>query len=108
MSAEDAAWLQKVMEDYTFNDADRLKEICEEMSKDIDSKFTLVDGAPQDGQNMEYTKTLDLLDECQELVETHERNNLNLAILGGLNSIIKYILGHPDGEVRKIACNTFS
>jgi len=108
MSAEDAAWLAKAMEDYTFNDADRLKEICEQMRKDIESKFTHIDGAPQEGQNMEYAKTLELLDECQELVETHERNNLNLAILGGLNSIIQYILGHPDAEVRKIACNTFS
>jgi len=44
--------------------------------------------APQEGQNMEYARTLALLDECQELVEVHERNNLNLAILGGLNSII--------------------
>jgi len=108
MSPEDAAWLQKVMEEYTFNDADRLKEICDEMRKDIESKFIHIDGAPQEGLNMEYTKTLDLLDECQELVEVHERNNLNLAILGGLNSIIQYIMGHPDGEVRKIACNTFS
>jgi len=76
------------MEAYSFNDADRLKEICESMRKDIESNFTSLDGAPAQGQTLEYTKTLDLLDECQELVETHERNNLNLAILGGLNSVI--------------------
>ena len=96
------------MQEYTFNDADRLKDICEEMRKDVESKFVHLDGAPEEGLNKDYAKTLELLDECQELVETHERNNLNLAILGGLNSIIQYILGHPDGEVRKIACNTFS
>jgi len=96
------------MEEYTFNDADRLKEICDEMRKDIEAKFTHIDGAPKEGENMEYTQTFLLLDECQDLVETHERNNLNLAILGGINSIIKYILGHPDGEVRKLACATFS
>jgi len=49
MSEEDAKWLQKVMEEYTFNDADRLKEICDEMRKDVDSKFVHIDGAPQDG-----------------------------------------------------------
>jgi len=108
MSEADRKWLQEVMEAYTFNDADRLKEICEEMRKDVDSNFTFLDGAPAEGETLEYKKTLDLLDECQELVEMHERNNLNLAILGGLNSIIQYILRHPDDEVRKIACNTFS
>jgi len=76
------------MQEYTFNDADRLKDICEEMRKDVESKFVHLDGAPEEGLNKDYAKTLELLDECQELVETHERNNLNLAILGGLNSII--------------------
>jgi len=108
MSQEDKKWLEEVMQTYTFNDADRLKEICEQMQKDVDSNFTHVDGAPNEGEAAEYPKTLDLLDECQELIEIHERNNLNLAILGGLNSVIQYILKHPDGEVRKIACNTFS
>lgn len=88
MSEEDRKWLQEVMEAYSFNDADRLKEICEQMRKDVDSKFTHVDGAPADGETLQYTKTLELLDECQELIEIHERNNLNLAILGGLNSVI--------------------
>jgi hypothetical protein len=76
------------MQEYTFNDADRLKDICEEMRKDVESKFVNLDGAPEEGLNKDYAKTLELLDECQELVEIHERNNLNLAILGGLNSII--------------------
>lgn len=52
------------MQHYTFNDADRLKEICEEIRKDVESNFTIVDGAPKEGEEHEYKKTLDLLDEC--------------------------------------------
>jgi len=54
MSEEDKKWLQEVMEAYTFNDADRLKEICESMRKDVDSNFTFVDGAPAEGEELEY------------------------------------------------------
>ena len=51
---------------------------------------------------------LDKLDQVQELIEIHERNNLNLAIMGGLESVMKYMEHHPDNAVRKMACNTFS
>ena len=44
MSQEDKEWLEKAMEEYTFNDADRLKEICQEMKDDIDSNFGVVSG----------------------------------------------------------------
>lgn len=34
---------------------------------------------------------LDKLDQVQELIELHERNNLNLAIMGGLECVMKYM-----------------
>lgn len=43
-----------------------------------------------------------------ELTELHERNNLNLAMCGGLESVITYILKHPDAECRAISCHLFS
>ena len=49
------------MQQYTFNDADRLKEICTELKNDQDFK-------------LEENKIFDLLDECEELIEIHERN----------------------------------
>lgn len=33
MSKEDREWLEEAMKAYTFNDVDRMKEICEELSK---------------------------------------------------------------------------
>jgi len=44
MSQEDKEWLEKAMQEYTFNDADRLKEICEQMKDDISSNFGMVSG----------------------------------------------------------------
>jgi len=43
-----------------------------------------------------------------EICELHERQNLNLALCGGLNTVIQFILKHPNSEVRKISCNLLS
>jgi hypothetical protein len=40
----------------------------------------------------------------QELIEIHERNSTNLALCGGLKSVIEFILNHPNPEARIIAC----
>lgn len=69
------------MHAHTFDDADRLKEICEELRKDVDAKF-------EKGEDGTYGKTLNLLDKCQETIEMHERNCLNLSLLGGLEAIL--------------------
>jgi len=33
---------------------------------------------------------------------------MNLALMGGLQSVMDYMQKHPDKDVRKMACNTFS
>ena len=78
-----------------FRSVDRLKEVCEELKKDVENGFKNVG-------------VVDLLEECQELIEIHERNCLNLCLLGGLESLMKYITSHPDAEARIIACQTFN
>ena len=88
------------MHEHTFNDADRLKEVCVELKKDIDGGFEKKNGT--------YDHILGLLEECQELIEIHERNCLNLCLLGGLESLLKFIHSHPDNEARIIACQTFN
>lgn len=106
MTAEDRKWLEDAMHDYTFDDAERLQKICEELRADADADFTAICGPVSD--TTDWSKLLTLLDECQELVEMHERSNLNLALLGGLDTLLRYIVGHPSPAVREMACLTFS
>ena len=96
------------MKQYTYKESDRLKEICETLAKDIKSGFTHIEKIDVDQEGQDFPLTYDLIDECQELIETHERNKYNLTKLGGLNSILHYILHHPNAKIRKIACSTFS
>ena len=91
MSQEDKQWLEDAMKQYTFSDTDKLNALCKEMKQDIDDGFKDPD-------------MLDKLDQVQELIELHERNNLNLAIMGGLECVMKYMQQHPDNAVRKMAC----
>lgn len=39
MSPEDAKWLEEALKEYTFNDTDKLNEICEELKKDVKNKY---------------------------------------------------------------------
>jgi len=95
MSKEDKDWLEAAMKEYTFSDTDKLSELCKEMKKDIEEGF-------------KSTDMVDKMDQVQELIELHERNNLNLALMGGLQSVMEYMQKHPDKGVRKMACNTFT
>jgi hypothetical protein len=82
MSQEDRKWLEAAMKEYTFNDADRLKEISEQLKEDLDSGFNKI--SSQNNGSQDFGLMIDLLDELTELTEIHERNNLNLALCGGL------------------------
>ena len=77
MSDEDKKWLTEAMKEYTFDDTNKMKELCEYMIKDIESGFTEKDA---------QTKMEDL----EEIIEIHERNSTNLARSGGLASLITY------------------
>ena len=80
MSAEDKKWLEEAMKQYTFNDVDRLKEICEELKKH---------------KEMEKEKVLELLDELLELVELHVRNSINMCLSGGMQTIMDMMFNNP-------------
>ncbi len=93
MSVEDKKWLEEAMKQYTFNDVDRLKEICEEFKKH---------------KEMEKEKVLELLDELLELVELHVRNSINMCLSGGMQTIMDMMFNNPFEEVRREACGVFS
>ena len=81
MSQEDRKWLETAMKEYTFNDTDKLKTICDALKADIDSQ----------------------LEDLQDIIEIHERNSTNLARCGGLASLITFQLKHPNDAVRALA-----
>jgi hypothetical protein len=58
--------------------------------------------------NSDFTKTQEMMEQLMDLCELHERNNLNLCLCGGLNSVVQFILKHPDPETRVISCQLFS
>lgn len=94
MSKDDRKWLEEALKSYTFNDVDRMKEICEELSK---SHLTL-----------DKDTLLDNLDELLGLVELHPRSSLNLCICGGMKVVIEIIFDNPIPEARREACSIFS
>jgi len=49
-----------------------------------------------------------MLEELQELVELHPRNNHNLCLSGGMVEVLGLIFSHPDNGIRKQACSIFS
>mmetsp|Transcript_31176 Transcript_31176/g.47711 ORF Transcript_31176/g.47711 Transcript_31176/m.47711 type:complete len:82 (+) Transcript_31176:96-341(+) len=64
MNKNDKDWLESAMKEYTFNDSDRLKDIADELKKDLDSNFTsFLDQQPAPGENANYAKTVDLFEE---------------------------------------------
>ena len=102
MSEEDRKWLEAALKQYTFNDVDRLKEIC------IELKGTQ-EGAPQQAHmTMEKGTLLNLLDEMLELLELHVRNELNLCLCGGMATILDIIFNNPHEDARREACGIFS
>lgn len=88
MSKEDRKWMEDALKQFTFNDTDRLQELCKLLPKPENTAEQLSE----------------MLEEVQDLVELHPRNNFNLCRAGGLTEIIALILGHPDSKVRQLAC----
>ena len=92
MPEEDRKWLEEALKSYTFNDTDRLQELAKELPNKKHSKQAL----------------LNMLEELQELVEMHPRNNLNLCLSGGMHDVLALIFSHPDDDVRFSACCVFT
>ena len=68
------------------------------MAEEIKNDFKADKGAK------EGDALYEMLDKLDELIDIHERNSLNMAICGGLQSLLTYCLTHPDKEARKLCC----
>ena len=93
MSDEDKKWLEQALKQYTFNDVDRLKEICNTI---------------KDHSKMSQSDLMSNLEELLEIIELHVRNSLNLCISGGMQSIMEIIFNSPFDDARREACGIFS
>jgi hypothetical protein len=93
MSAENRKWLEEALKAYTFNDVDKMKEVCDELKHHL---------------KMNKDNLLYLLEEALELVELHPRNALNLCTSGGMQVILDIIFNNQIDEVRSSACTIFS
>jgi hypothetical protein len=102
MSDEEKQWLTDALKQYTYDDSDKLRELCEEMKKEVEIDFDVSKGA-KEGEDL-----YNMIDDLQRVIELHERIGLNLALLGGLKSLMSYMFSHPDDKARQIACHTFS
>jgi len=75
MSDEDYEWLEAAMKEYTYDEASKMKEIAEQMKKEVLCGFDPEQGAYKDD------KLYEMLEELQSMIETHERNSLNFCLL---------------------------
>ena len=114
------------MKQYTFNDADRLKQVIETFKKQsaaVQKRLTAEQkpGMPpsqeesksEENKEEEFVELTNqqlvtLVEECQDLVELHPRNNLNLCLMGGLTEILCMIFSHENETVRKAACRVLT
>jgi len=98
MKEEERAWLEEAMKAYTFDDVDRLTVITKEMAEEVKNGF----------KGKKGDELYEFLEELMELIELHERNSLNMVKCGGFESLVKFMMSHPDNEARKLSCQIFS
>jgi hypothetical protein len=72
------------------SDQDRIKAICIKLKNHLETSTD---------------KLLDLLDELEELMEIQARNNFNLCVCGGMETLISIIFLSPHNEVRRKCCS---
>merc|ERR1712110_679136 len=96
MKKEDRDWLEAALKQYTYNDTDRLKEIVTLLKEKREAGG---EQTPEANEELEA-----LIEELQDIVELHPRNNLNLCMSGGMHELLSLALAHPSEGVRKSVC----
>jgi len=96
MKKEDREWLESALKQYTYNDTDRLKEIVTFLQEKREA------GGEQTSEANDELEAL--IEELQDLVELHPRNNLNLCLSGGMHELLSLALAHPSQGVRRSVC----
>jgi len=95
MSKEDQDWLEAAMKEYCVNDVDRMTEIVKVLKEMREN--------PPKKEDLDHENMKELLEELLDHVELHERNNLNLCIMGGMFEVLAIAFSYPNEEVRRNA-----
>ena len=86
MRKEDREWLEKAMEEYTFDEVQKMKDIimvlCDHQAKGKD-------------------ELVDTLLDLEDLIDAHQRNSLNFDLLGGFKILIDVMFNNTHEEVRR-------
>jgi hypothetical protein len=53
---------------------------------------------------LDSEKTIDLLEELEELGEIQARNNFNMCVCGGMETLINIVFTSPSSDVRRKSC----
>ena len=93
MSKEDKEWLEKAMEEYTFDEVAKMKEIIMVL---------------WDHHTKEKDELLLNLEDLQDLIDAHQRNSLNFDLLGGFKVLVDVMFNNSHEEVRASSLITFS
>jgi hypothetical protein len=100
MTKEDQEWLEAAMKEFCVNDVNRMEEIVK--------VFKEMRENPPKKEDMDHNNMNELLEELVDNVELHERNNLNLCIMGGMFEVLAIAFSYPDEEVRRNALTIVS
>lgn len=86
MSDEDRKWLEEALKAYTFDDADRIQSIAQT----FEEKY----------EEIKETELISLLEELEEIFETHHINAVNFHLAGGLKPLVGFMLEHLSSAAR--------
>lgn len=92
MTKEEREWLENVIKEYTFDEADRMSKIVSVL---------------YEHHTTDKEELLELLEELQELIDIHPRNSLNLDKIGGFKILMDVMFNNEHAAVRRLAMMVF-
>lgn len=116
LAKKDKEWLEKVMKEYTYDEADRMSQIIPVLYKhpsEAPADSTSKKGKKSkkkhsDADQSTEAELMEALEELQELIDIHQRNSTNLDNLGGFRVLMDVMFNCKYEKVRRLAMLVFS